>query len=79
LCCALQVTQSLVDHLNTNLKAAVDKADDAEAEAAQVKQQVSAVCTENLGRAGFGQGHDSLGLNFARAVPCTVSCAAVLH
>lgn len=38
--CALQVTQSLVDHLNTNLKAAIDKADDAEAEAVQVKQQV---------------------------------------
>ena len=36
----LQVTQSLVDHLNTNLKAAIDKADDAEAEAVQVKQQV---------------------------------------
>jgi hypothetical protein len=40
-CCTfLQVTQSLVDHLNTNLKAAIDKADDAEAEAVQVQQQV---------------------------------------
>lgn len=36
----MQVTQSLVDHLNTNLKAAIDKADDAEAEAVQAKQQV---------------------------------------
>jgi hypothetical protein len=40
-CCVMQVTQSLVDHLNTNLKAAIDKADDAEAEAVQVKHQVS--------------------------------------
>lgn len=40
-CFHAQVTQSLVDHLNTNLKAAIDKADDAEAEAVQVKQQVS--------------------------------------
>jgi hypothetical protein len=36
----LQVTQSLVDHLNTNLKSAIDKADDAEADAAAFKQQV---------------------------------------
>lgn len=41
----LQVTQSLVDHLNSNLKAAIDKADDAEAEAVQVKQQVRVVET----------------------------------
>lgn len=39
----VQVTQSLVDHLNTNLKAAIDKADDAETEAVQAKQQVSTV------------------------------------
>lgn len=43
----LQVTQSLVDHLNANLKSAIDKADDAEAEAALVKQQVCGL------RAGF--------------------------
>jgi len=44
LAASLQVTQSLVDHLNTNLKAAIDKADDAEAEAVQIKQQVSTTC-----------------------------------
>lgn len=36
----MQVTQSLVDHLNSNLKSAIDKADDAEAEAVAVQQQV---------------------------------------
>jgi hypothetical protein len=36
----LQVERSLVQHLNSSLKDAVDKADDAEAEAMQVKQQV---------------------------------------
>jgi hypothetical protein len=36
----LQVTQSLVQHLNTNMKTAIDKADDAEADSVQAKQQV---------------------------------------
>jgi hypothetical protein len=36
----LQVTQSLVQHLNTNMKVAIDKADDAEADSVQAKQQV---------------------------------------
>jgi hypothetical protein len=36
----VQVTQSLVQHLNTNMKVAIDKADDAEADSGQAKQQV---------------------------------------
>jgi hypothetical protein len=38
----MQVERSLVQHLNSSLKAAVDKADDAEAEAVEIKQQVRA-------------------------------------
>lgn len=36
----LQVTKSLVDHLNSSMKLAIDKADDAEAEAAHIQVQV---------------------------------------
>ena len=37
----LQVTKSLVDHLNSSMKEAIDKADDAEADAAQARAEVS--------------------------------------
>lgn len=37
----LQVTKSLVDHLNSSMKAAIDKADDAEAEVSHARAQVS--------------------------------------
>jgi hypothetical protein len=40
LCAGAQVNKSLVEHLNANLKAAIDKADDAESEAVQARQQV---------------------------------------
>ncbi|KAF6255821.1 hypothetical protein COO60DRAFT_1627408 [Scenedesmus sp. NREL 46B-D3] len=41
----LQVTQSLVQHLNTNMKLAIDKADDAEADSMHVKQQLADAAT----------------------------------
>lgn len=40
LAASLQVTKSLVDHLNSSMKSAIDKADDAEAEAAHIRVQV---------------------------------------
>lgn len=43
-----QVTKSLVDHLNESMKAAVDKADDAEAEVVHVQEQVRAADARGL-------------------------------
>eukprot|EP00775_Hariotina_reticulata_P002473 gene2473-2776_t len=39
LAASLQVTKSLVDHLNSSMKAAIDKADDAEADAAHIRHK----------------------------------------
>lgn len=83
----LQVTQSLVDHLNTNLKAAIDKADDAEAEAVQVKQQVGTAGPERFPEPDachdrwctpFSCRHSSVSLALCRFVFCCApaGCAA---
>lgn len=49
----LQVTQSLVQHLNTNMKVAIDKADDAEADSVQAKQQVRRALRSKAACAGM--------------------------